>query len=202
LFSPLAGPRRHVYARLLLHLYGRVFAARILETPTEEMCFDRGPAVQTAVVEALLFRRAERHASELLGVASDEVWEQLARKWHPEEVQDATLAARLRAVRQRQFETETDPLARLSLLTESGEDDAATKAKVAEILMAADFPWQDQYAASAINQTSRRFPGEVAAGLLHRLSVFFPALSQTDRDYVNDLRNRLSATRPASFILY
>jgi hypothetical protein len=36
LFSPLAGPRRHVYARLLLHLYGRVFAARILETPTKE----------------------------------------------------------------------------------------------------------------------------------------------------------------------
>ena len=28
--------KRHVYARLLLHLYSRVFAARILETPTKE----------------------------------------------------------------------------------------------------------------------------------------------------------------------
>ena len=36
LFFPLAGPKKHVYARLLLHLYSRVFAARILETPTKE----------------------------------------------------------------------------------------------------------------------------------------------------------------------
>jgi hypothetical protein len=36
LFQPLAGPKRHIYARLLLHLHNRVFAARILETPTKE----------------------------------------------------------------------------------------------------------------------------------------------------------------------
>jgi hypothetical protein len=36
LFQPLAGPKKHVYARLLLHLYDRVFAARVLETPTRE----------------------------------------------------------------------------------------------------------------------------------------------------------------------
>jgi hypothetical protein len=36
LFQPLAGPKRQVYACVLLHLYNRVFAARILETPTKE----------------------------------------------------------------------------------------------------------------------------------------------------------------------
>lgn len=36
LFQPLAGAKRHIYARLLLVLYERVFAARILETPTRE----------------------------------------------------------------------------------------------------------------------------------------------------------------------
>lgn len=36
LFQPLAGAKRHVYARLLLHLYEKVFAARILDTPTRE----------------------------------------------------------------------------------------------------------------------------------------------------------------------
>jgi hypothetical protein len=36
LFQPLAGLKRQVYARLLLHLYNRVFAARILETPTKD----------------------------------------------------------------------------------------------------------------------------------------------------------------------
>src|SRR5262249_3313356 len=36
LFQPLAGAKKHIYARLLLHLYNRVFAARILETPTKE----------------------------------------------------------------------------------------------------------------------------------------------------------------------
>jgi hypothetical protein len=36
LFQPLAGPKKHVYARLLLRLYERVFAARVLETPTKD----------------------------------------------------------------------------------------------------------------------------------------------------------------------
>jgi hypothetical protein len=36
LFQPLAGPKRHVYSRLLMRLYDRVFAARILETPAKE----------------------------------------------------------------------------------------------------------------------------------------------------------------------
>ena len=36
LFQPLAGPKKHVYARLLMRLYDRVFAARVLETPTRD----------------------------------------------------------------------------------------------------------------------------------------------------------------------
>jgi hypothetical protein len=31
LFQPLAGPKRHVYARLPLHLYDKLLAARVLE---------------------------------------------------------------------------------------------------------------------------------------------------------------------------
>jgi hypothetical protein len=36
MFQPLAGPRKHAYARLLLRLYDRVYAARVLETPTKD----------------------------------------------------------------------------------------------------------------------------------------------------------------------
>jgi hypothetical protein len=36
LFQPLSGPKRHVYARLLMRLYEKIFAARILETPLKE----------------------------------------------------------------------------------------------------------------------------------------------------------------------
>jgi len=36
LFQPLAGPKKHVYARLLIRLYERVYSARILETPLRE----------------------------------------------------------------------------------------------------------------------------------------------------------------------
>jgi len=36
LFQPLSGPKKHVYARLLMRLYERVFSARILETPLRE----------------------------------------------------------------------------------------------------------------------------------------------------------------------
>ncbi|TCU63741.1 hypothetical protein EDE08_118106 [Bradyrhizobium sp. R2.2-H] len=36
LFKPLSGPKKHVYARLLMRLYDRVYSARILETPLRE----------------------------------------------------------------------------------------------------------------------------------------------------------------------
>jgi predicted transcriptional regulator len=36
LFQPLAGPKKHIYARLLLRLYDRLYAARVLETPTRD----------------------------------------------------------------------------------------------------------------------------------------------------------------------
>ena len=36
LFQPLSGPKKHVYARLLMRLYDRVYSARILETPLRE----------------------------------------------------------------------------------------------------------------------------------------------------------------------
>jgi hypothetical protein len=36
MFQPLAGPRKHAYARVLLRLYDRVYAARVLETPTKD----------------------------------------------------------------------------------------------------------------------------------------------------------------------
>src|ERR1700747_3780468 len=36
LFQPLSGPKKHVYARLLMRLYERVYSARILETPLRE----------------------------------------------------------------------------------------------------------------------------------------------------------------------
>jgi len=36
LFHPLAGPKKHVYARLLMRLYEKVYSARILETPLRE----------------------------------------------------------------------------------------------------------------------------------------------------------------------
>jgi Family of unknown function (DUF5716) len=36
IFQPLAGPKKHVYARLLMRLYEKVYSARILETPLKE----------------------------------------------------------------------------------------------------------------------------------------------------------------------
>jgi Family of unknown function (DUF5716) len=36
LFKPLSGPKKHIYARLLMRLYERVYSARILDTPLRE----------------------------------------------------------------------------------------------------------------------------------------------------------------------
>jgi hypothetical protein len=49
LFQPLAGPKKHAYARVLLRLYDRIYAARVLETPSKDEVLKH---IATALSEA------------------------------------------------------------------------------------------------------------------------------------------------------
>lgn len=62
LFQPLAGPKKHVYARLLMRLYERVFAARVLETPTKDELLRH---IANALAEAGVSDSADLHEDEI-----------------------------------------------------------------------------------------------------------------------------------------
>src|SRR5207244_2868302 len=58
---------------------------------------DPSPKVQLEVVEALQFRRADRHVARLLAAAHDETWGLVAQRGYADEIRDTAAAARLRS---------------------------------------------------------------------------------------------------------
>jgi hypothetical protein len=132
---------------------------------------DTSATVQLAVIEALQFRRADRHVTELLGSAADEVWQLLARKGYIDEIADVAFADRLRAERQRQIAAEENPLRRLSLLLECEVSTAADAERITAAIESADFPVRDQHAAWSLNKAFKRYAEAVETAMLHRLAA-------------------------------
>jgi hypothetical protein len=131
---------------------------------------DPSPSVQFAVVEALFFRRAERHAAELLSCASDEVWPLLAQKGYADEL-TGEAAARMSAERRRLMESEQNPLRRVSFMLNFASGAEADADALSDSIASPDFPARDQHAAAMLHRSFRNYPGPIAQGLLRRLEA-------------------------------
>ena len=127
--------------------------------------------IQFAVVEALLFRRADRYANELMAVASADVWPMLAQKGYADEISDPPLRERARAERERLIAAEANPLARIGLLLTSSAPSAAIGEQIANIIAMTDLPLRDQSAVWQVQKASQRYPDQVASALLRRLEA-------------------------------
>jgi hypothetical protein len=132
---------------------------------------DNSPNVQVSVVVALLFRRADRIAAEVLREAPDEVWREIARSGYWEEIDDQDCATRLRTERQHYIQSETNPLRKLRVLLNIGRDGTRNGlgSEVSALIEASDFPVKDHDAGWAIHDAYRLFPSDVTAAILHRL---------------------------------
>jgi hypothetical protein len=144
-----------------------------IEFATDVAKNDTSAAVQVAVIEALQFRRADRHVRELLGAALAGTWPVLARKGYAEEIADRTAASRLRTERQHQIANEPNPLVRFGLLLESASGSATEGQQIGEAIAAADFPIRDQHTAWRLNDAFKRYPAHVSEALLRRLESGF-----------------------------
>lgn len=131
---------------------------------------DSNPQVQSAIVGALLFRRAERHVIEVLKNADPAVWSLLAKKGYEGEVADLDLAARLRQEEQSIIENDPDPLRRLSLLSRSEGESAQIAAEIEALICSAEFPVKEENTWSTLAEASKRRPTAVAAGLVGRIA--------------------------------
>jgi hypothetical protein len=130
---------------------------------------DENPEVKKSVIESLVFRRADRFAKEILESAPDEVWQSLARKWHPEEFADPEVSARIRKEADTLFVEETDPAKILYTLLDTNVHDSVTGQKVRELVERIDFSDKGQENRWEIHRAHELYPEEVAAALLSLL---------------------------------
>ena len=77
---------------------------------------DPDPGVKSVVVDALSFRRADRHVAELLATADDGTFDILAEKGHVDDVADEAVQRGLEAARARWNLTRQTPYERLHIL--------------------------------------------------------------------------------------
>jgi len=140
-----------------------------IELATRLAQADASPKVQVSVIEALLFRRADRFALEILRTAPDEVWCLLARKGYGEEIGDPNAAAHLRRERQRYIEEETNPLRKLRVLLDAARHGVALGPQIGTLIEAADFPAREQDAGWIFHEAHKLFPNDVTTAILHRL---------------------------------
>jgi hypothetical protein len=147
---------------------------------------DPSAKVQFAITEALLFRRAELIALDLLAVASPAVWPLLAAKGYADEIADPVTRERLREERERLFEREAAPLARVGWVLASPNPSEADKEQITAAIEAADFPARDQNASWQVQRAWERYPEQVTRGLVRRL--------EAGRDLPFHAREMLAAT--------
>ena len=87
-------------------------------------------------VQALQFRRAERHVADLLSAAHQETWALIAARGYAEDIGVPAIAVKLRALMQIALEQATEPSERLRLLLVQPADfsgrDAAITAAIAD----------------------------------------------------------------------
>jgi hypothetical protein len=133
--------RHHVLAELVMQggPEGIELAAAVARN-------DPSAEVQFAVIEALLFRRAEQTALDLLAAASPQVWPMLAAKGYADEIADPGARERIGRERERLFQREAAPLARINWVLASPNPSEADKQQIAAAIDAADFPARDQNA--------------------------------------------------------
>jgi hypothetical protein len=142
-----------------------------MELATAVAKADPSPQVRVEVIEALQFRRGERHVAELLTEAPDEVWRLLAAKGYAMEFADPSAAARLRAEREHQIANDPSPTRRLYGLLESDEAAETVGQRIADLIAVQDFPANDRDTGWTVHRAFERFPSSVAAGLVRRLAA-------------------------------
>ncbi len=132
---------------------------------------DPNADVQFEVVQALHFRRGDRHVNELLKAAPDAVWLRLAQRGYSGDITERFAAERLRIEREKLIANSTDPSARIGLLLDGRKTSAESEAAIEEAVAAQDFPARDQHARSTIYRAWERYPEAVGRALLRRLKA-------------------------------
>ena len=142
-----------------------------MELATELAKADPSPKVQSEVVQYLLFRRADRHASALLAAAHEETWVLVASRGYADEVSDPATAKRLAQECDKILAAAKTPSERLHLLLNESAGEPGRDEKIAAVIADPDFPVRDQQGGSSLYLAQERASAAVLQGLKRRIEA-------------------------------
>jgi hypothetical protein len=129
---------------------------------------DGDPDVKATVVDALSFRRADRHVADLLADAGDATYDILAEKGHLDDIAVDAIQRELRHARERRKAFGISHFARLrTLLYAPGGDDR--DAEVTEIVAEMEIDRKRDGEFHLLYEARKRYPQALAKGLLRRV---------------------------------
>lgn len=137
-----------------------------IELATRLAANDSNSEVKLAVVESLLFRRANSLAKLILESAPDEVWRSLAGKWHYGEIDDQSISARIQLESERLDAEDSDPGRTLARLLSRRAGDPRDERKVRELVKRIDFAEEDQDKQWLLHRANEKYPEAIASALL------------------------------------
>lgn len=142
-----------------------------IELATELAKKDARSKVRVEVINALLFRRADRFAADILKNSSDEVWAMLAKQGHVGEISDPECSKRLQAERDKYIAAESDPLQKIYILLNSGYKTEESGKEIASLIEAVELSPDRQSDRWAIDKAFEMYPADVIGALLKRLAA-------------------------------
>jgi len=129
---------------------------------------DGDPEVKALVVDALSFRRADRHVVDLLSGADDATYDILAKRGHVDEIANEAVQKGLEGARARQKAAGETPRERLRVLLHAqGKGDLA--GEVGNLIAEMDIDRKDNGELHLLYEVRQRYPQALAEGLLRRL---------------------------------
>lgn len=140
---------------------------------------DPDPEVQAFVVDALAFRRADRHVALVLQNASDKTFDLIARKGLVDDVDNERVKKGVAAARARQAAEETSPYDRLRVIlhAQDGEDRST---ELIDIISTMEIDRRQDARVQLIYEARNRYPSAVADGLLARVLAGRPLFYGAD----------------------
>ena len=139
-----------------------------LDLVTDIASDDPDPGIQASVVEALAFRRADRHITRVLMNAGETTYDLIVRRGLVDNVIDEHVQNGLAAARQRQISEGISPSDRLrSIIYAAGGPDGS--AELADIISTMEIGRERDAEVQLVYEARKRYPRAVAEALLTRL---------------------------------
>lgn len=132
---------------------------------------DSDPDVKATVVDALSFRRADRHVADLLADAGDATYDILAEKGHLDDIAVDAVQKELRRARERRKVAGISHFQRLRTLVQAPvEDDHDTEiTEITEIVAEMEIDRKRDGEMHLLYEARKRYPEAIAEGLLRRV---------------------------------